>query len=102
MARFVISPAAERDVIEIGAYVEKDNPAAAAKLVAEIYDRFPRLAERPAIGHRRTDLTTLPVRFWAVRGRYMIVYRGEAAPIEIVRVLSAYRDIAAILGADDD
>lgn len=101
MAKFVIAPAAEQDIIEIGAYIEKDNPAAARKLVAEIYDCFPRLAERPAIGHRRPDLTSLPVRFWTVRGRYMIVYRGEAAPIEIVRVLSGYRDIAAILGSSD-
>jgi plasmid stabilization system protein ParE len=98
-SRFVIAPAAEQDILGIGAYIEADNPAAARKLVAEIYDCFPRLAARPAMGHRRPDLTSLPVRFWTLRGRYMIVYREQTKPIEIVRVLSTYRDIAAILGS---
>src|SRR6188472_4332069 len=99
MAAFIIAPAAEQDIVEIGTYIEQDNSAAARKLVTEIYDCFPRLAEQPAVGHHRPDLTSLPVRFWTVRGRYMIVYRGETAPIEIVRVLSGYRDIADILGS---
>lgn len=95
---FIVAPAAEADILEIGAYIEKDNPAAARKLVAEIYDCFSRLATHPSLGHRRPDLTSLRVRLWAVRGRYMIVYRDEATPIEIARVLSGYRDIASILG----
>ena len=96
--RFTIAPAAEQDIFDIGRHVEADSPSAAHRLVAQIYDCFPRLAERPGMGHRRRDLTSLPVRFWTVRRRYMIVYRDEAMPIEIVRVLSSYRDIAAILG----
>lgn len=95
---FVVAPAAERDIVEIGSYIAMDDRDAAQKLVTQIYDCFPRLAERPALGHRRPDLTSLPVRFWTLRGRYMVVYRGEAAPIEIFRVLSACRDIAGLLG----
>lgn len=94
---YVLAPAAEEDIIEIGAYVAAQNRPAAEKLVAEIYDWLARLAERPALGHRRPDLTSLAVRFWSVRRRYMIVYRGEEAPIQFVRVLSSYRDVASIL-----
>ena len=54
------------------------------------------LAEMPAIGHTREDLTDKPVRFWPV-GRYLIIYRPERRPIEIVRLVSAYRDVTALL-----
>jgi hypothetical protein len=38
-----------------------------------------------------------PLHFWSVH-HYLIIYRAEAQPIEIVRVLSGYRDISQILG----
>lgn len=50
----------------------------------------------PAIGHLREDLTDEPLRFWPVR-RYLIVYRSDSDPLEIVRVLSAYRDVKKLL-----
>jgi plasmid stabilization system protein ParE len=99
---FILAPAAEADVIEIAAYIESDNPAAARGLVMEIHDWFARLAERPDMGHRRADLTPLPVQFWPVRRRYLIVHRRTATHIEIVRGLNARRDVAALLeGAGD-
>ncbi len=55
-----------------------------------------RLAEMPNLGHTRKDLTDKPVLFWPV-GRYLIVYRGDRQPIEVARVLSAYRDIPKLL-----
>jgi toxin ParE1/3/4 len=95
--RYILAPAAEADVIEIGTYIEFDNPAAARKLVIEIHNWFKRLAERPEIGHRRADLTPLPVLFWPVRRRYLIIYRRAETQIEIVRVINARRDVAALL-----
>ncbi|HEY8567239.1 MAG TPA: type II toxin-antitoxin system RelE/ParE family toxin [Beijerinckiaceae bacterium] len=96
-AAFILSPAAEDDVVEIADYIAEHDRRAAHRLVNEIYDRFALLAQRPGLGHRRPDLTSLHVRFSTIRGRFMIVYRGETAPIEIVRVLSTYRDIASLL-----
>lgn len=54
------------------------------------------LAEHPQAGHVRTDLTKRPVRFWPVRSCYLIIYKDNN-PIEIVRILSGYRDIADLL-----
>ena len=42
------------------------------------------------------DLADEPLRFWRVY-TYLIIYRFESKPIEIVRVLSAYRDIRKLL-----
>ena len=55
-----------------------------------------RLNKMPALGHRREDLSEEALRFWSVRS-YLIVYRADPRPIEIVRVLSGYRDIATLL-----
>jgi plasmid stabilization system protein ParE len=43
------------------------------------------------------DLAKESLRFWHVRG-YLIIYRSEKHPIEIVRVLHGARDVQAILG----
>ena len=56
-----------------------------------------RLAENPGIGHVRSDLTDEDVRFWPVF-KYLVIYRPETAPLEIVRVLHGRRDVERILG----
>ena len=48
------------------------------------------------MGHMRPDVTSEPLRFWSVYS-YVVIYRVEADHIEIVRVLSGYRDIQTML-----
>lgn len=48
------------------------------------------------LGHTREDLTNKPVRFFTFKWHYLIVYK-PSKPIEVVRVLSGYRDIFNIL-----
>ncbi len=62
----------------------------------EIHEAILRVILMPTLGHLREDLTDEPLRFWSVR-RYLIVYRPDADPLEIVRVLSAYRDVKKLL-----
>ena len=50
----------------------------------------------PEIGHLRADLTSSDIRFWPV-GSYLVVYRLQADGVEIIRILSGYRDIVALL-----
>jgi plasmid stabilization system protein ParE len=50
------------------------------------------LAETPGMGHYRKDLVAEPLRFWRVRD-YLIIYRSDKKPIEIVRVLHGKRDV---------
>ena len=54
------------------------------------------LAKMPGMGHKREDLTAFQVRFWPV-GAYLIIYRAERQPIEIVAVTQGARDIPAFL-----
>ena len=105
MSGFLIAPAARIDLREIWDYyaVELQNPRTADRIRDEIFKGFRKLVKSPGIGHFRQDLADEPLRFWLVR-RFLIVYRGEKQPIEIVRVLHGSRNVQAILGgmeADD-
>ena len=54
------------------------------------------LRATPGIGHKREDLTPYPVLFWTV-GAYLIIYRAERRPVEIVAVTQGSRNIPAFL-----
>src|SRR5262245_16516991 len=74
--RYTVAPAAENDLALIFDYIAQRNPDAADRVMDALVEAFDRLADHPKLGHRRTDLTARPVRFWSVRD-YLIVYRGE-------------------------
>lgn len=97
MTNYTIAPAAAGDLGEIADYIAKESPAAAHRVMDAIFETFESLAARPGIGHLRSDLTALPVRFWTVLGRYLIIYREGDGGVEIARVLGPGRDVAAIL-----
>lgn len=95
-SNYVLSPAAEQDIDDVISYLAKENPSAAHDFVDALYDAFAKLADNPMLGHVRDDLTNYPVRFWTFKWHYLVIYTPKK-PIEIVRVLSGYRDIANIL-----
>ncbi len=62
---------------------------------------FRRFAQNPGLGHYREDLADKRHRFAMVYS-YLMVYRRETKPLQIIRVLHASRDVQALLDADDD
>lgn len=96
MRNYFLSLIAEQDIDEIVSYLAEENKDAALKLLDSAYEAMDKLASNPLIGHKRKDLTHLPVRFWPFKWHYLIIYK-DCSPIEIVRVLSGYRDIASLL-----
>ena len=65
----------------------------------EIFAGIRAAARKPNIGHLRRDHADEPLRFRRVRN-YLIIYRSEAKPIQVVRVLHGARDVQALLGAE--
>ena len=96
MARFVLSPEARDDLREIRDYIARDSSEAARRVLVELREAMRRLSEMPQMGHLREDLADEPLRFWPVHS-YLIIYRPDRSPLEVVRVLSGYRDIAELL-----
>ena len=91
-----ITDEALADLDDIWFYIAHDSIAAADDVIDEIYAAADLLAERPEIGHVREDLADTSLRFWRVHS-YIIVYRPDTKPLEIVRILSGYRDVSHIL-----
>lgn len=96
MNTFVLGREAEADINDLWDYVADDSVDAADRIVAALFDAFEELAQFPAMGHKREDVTTLAVRFWPV-GNYLIVYRPESDPIQVVAVVHGKRDVPSFL-----
>jgi plasmid stabilization system protein ParE len=96
MPEFFYSPAARQDLLEIWEFIAQDDLDAADRVEREIERAILRLADNPGLGHVRRDLTSKPVRFWVVYS-YLVVYDPATQPLEVVRILSGYRDLASLL-----
>ena len=94
----VFSPASNKDLLEIVDYIAERSPDAAERPPDHFLAAVEMLAKRPGPAHVRHDLVPkgLNVRFWPVGG-YLIAYRSEGSGVQIVPVLSGYRDIATVM-----
>ena len=95
MAQLRFTESAERDLIEIGNFIARDNPTNAARFVERIEERCQLLAVHPLMGRTRDELVpglrSLPF------GRYVIFYRALDDGAEIIRVLHGARDLRRAL-----
>ena len=84
-------PRARQDLIEIWHYIHADNPAAADRMLERFEAALVKLRDMPLSGRARpelaADLRSRPVR------SYILFYKPVPAGIELVRVISGYRDI---------
>ena len=80
--------------------LEQSGPQRAQHVADHLYVAFQKLADCPGLGHKRQDLTSSPVLFWPVWS-YLVIYRPETRPLQIVRVLHGARDVAATLGESE-
>ena len=94
MSGYVLSADAALDLDDIWEYIAADSTDAADRWIGKLFDAFEALGRSPGMGHKREDLTAHPVLFWPV-GSYLVIYRAEALPIEIVAVTRGSRDIPA-------
>lgn len=96
MKGFVLTPAARADLEAIHDFIFLDSPAAAARVRTELRSAMRRLAAHPGLGHLREDLADEPLRFWPVYS-YLVIYRYETSPLQVVRILHASRDVRSLL-----
>jgi toxin ParE1/3/4 len=96
---FELHPAAAVDITDIWEFIAKDNLLAARRVREDILDAIRKLVRFPNQGHRRTDLTSRPLRFHTVRD-YLIAYAPDEKPLVVLAVLHGRRSprvMAAIL-----
>lgn len=88
------SPKAEADLIDIWLYIAEDQPVNADRLLDRFNIAVHALAETPAMGVERPNLSQ-GLRCFPV-GNYILYYRVNSSDLELVRVLSAFRDVGSL------
>jgi plasmid stabilization system protein ParE len=97
MRRYILAPEAALDLVEIWRYLKnKANVEIAERVERAIREKIIFLASMPGAGHWRRDLTDEPARFFAVYS-YLIVYRPETKPLQVVAILHGSRDVERVL-----
>jgi plasmid stabilization system protein ParE len=101
---FVVSPEARANLFSIWEFIAGDSIDAADSVTEEIEKWFGRLAEMPGMGHFLENVMDRHFKFWRVHS-YLICYRWDVLPIQIVAVVHGARDLDAFfenraLGSD--
>lgn len=99
MSRYIIAPIAKQDLKEINLYLIRFSPTAARRLKEQIKNQCNLLATFPEMG-RKADNLEPGLRCFPA-GDYLIFYRLGNKHIEVVRVISGYRDLEAIFSGDE-
>jgi antitoxin ParD1/3/4/toxin ParE1/3/4 len=95
--RYILAPEAARDLVQIWRYIkEQSSLEMAGRIESVIRERFVFLAKNPGSGHWRKDLTDELVKFFPVYS-YLVVYRPETEPLQIVGILHGRRDVERVL-----
>lgn len=94
MLQLVKAPKAEADLIDIWLYVAEDQPINADRLLDRLNDAALLIAETPLMGVDRPDLSK-DIKSFPVEN-YILFYRIKPDVLELVRVLSASRDIGSV------
>jgi toxin ParE1/3/4 len=97
MSGYQLTPQARSDLDEIADYIATEATVdRAMKVIADLREEFRKLAAMPGMGHYREDLLDQNFRFWT-RYSYVIAYRWNAVPIEIIAIVHGARDLNTFL-----
>lgn len=99
MSRYIIAPSAKLELKEINSYIAGYNSTAARRFKERIKQQCKLLADFPEMGQKREELEP-GLRSFPIEN-YLIFYRPIANGVEIVRVVSGYRDLEAIFSRED-
>ena len=96
-ARYVLALEAALDLVQIWRYIKKQSSVAVADRVESVIrDKVAFLAGSPGAGHWRKNLTDEAVKFFPVYS-YLIVYRPDTKPLQVVSILHGRRDLEQVL-----
>jgi toxin ParE1/3/4 len=95
--RYVLALEAAFDLVEIWRYIKKQGSIDIADRVESVIrDKIVFLAGNPRAGHWRRNLTDEAVKFFPVYS-FLIVYRPDTKPLQVVSILHGRRDVEQIL-----
>jgi len=103
MAKLVISPEAQSDLLGIKEYitVELRNPTAATNTISKIIKAIRGLVDFPDTGTPLISIVDVPNNYRSLTcGSYLVFYRHEGGTVHVVRILYGRRDYIKTLFGD--
>ena len=88
---YILTRSARRDLQDILEHIAADDPGGAARVLDKFEETFEILSRMPRLGHSVSDLGD-SVRLWTVY-TYLVLYRSECTPLEVLRIVSGHRDL---------
>ena len=98
--KVIIAREAIEDLVTIGEYIAKSNPARSDSFVEELYARCLALSEAPYAFQRIAHHTDRQIRKRPYR-RYLILYEIGTTRIEVLRVFHGTQNYVKLLFPDD-
>ena len=93
----LIAGVAKEDITQIAEYITVDNKNASIQIVDDFYKTFELLSSFPETGVIKNDIKDKTVRIYTMKKNFAIVYRILNDKVEILRVLTRYQNVFAIL-----
>lgn len=100
MSKFdiILTENAKSDIIKIKEYIAKDNKTASKDFVIKLRKTFLNLSAYPRIGKNRPEFSgNSDILFLPFMTNYLIVYSIFNGKLYIIRILSNYQNICALL-----
>jgi len=97
--KLVLSNEAQRDLVEIGDYIARDNRARALSFVTELRAAMLVLLQRPRAFPMVPRYARLGIRR-RTYGNYLIFYQSDDERVSVIRVLHSARDYEELLDAE--
>ncbi|MHC5597495.1 MAG: type II toxin-antitoxin system RelE/ParE family toxin [Nostoc sp.] len=99
MSRYVLTIPAKQDLKDITRYITRFNPNAARKFNEKMKQQCKLLADFPNMG-QSCDNFGNGLRSFLVED-YLIFYRPIDDGVEVVRLVSGYRDVETVFSSED-
>ncbi|MBD2580456.1 type II toxin-antitoxin system RelE/ParE family toxin [Oscillatoria sp. FACHB-1406] len=99
--QFRLTEPAIRDIEQIADYIARESGLAQAdRFLTRLDAKFAKIAQFPNLGRQRSEilpgLRSLPM------DRYLILYIPANQDVDILRVVSGYRDLPALFADSDE
>ena len=97
MKKVLLTDKAKSDIKEINSFIANDNLKASNEFIDILKKHFSMLAQYPDVGVKKQGVIDKSVLIYTIKKKYSVVYRINGDNIEILRVLSRYQNIFAVL-----
>ena len=95
--KIIITNFAKEDVKNISSYIAKYNIKAAIAVTKLFKNSVEKLSSFPNLGNNKEGIKDKNILIYTVKQKYSTAYKFENNKIIILRILSRYQDIFAIL-----